>query len=304
MLPGAQLFTPSTHSQSEHTILFSRLSYIQIMSVSSQPTTATINRITAFIAVQDGSETAQQLLPSIRNRLATGRASPPAEEVILEMIRKVQANVKHWHEKESKKAKVEQQYAELQERMASSRMTASRKQQIQRDNIDIIHAYERRKVVLKTPQIIAQEKLVSALAELREKNILHSRERKRMEAEAKQQRKDKRREEKQARKEKEAAEKADKRAAEEKKRDEEIELRGRIKDQRALQQLEAAAKVMDLERKEKLAADRHAKLEESLQILVDSEIAKRGLGRGQKRARREEIVESEEDKENIEPEGQ
>ena len=86
-------------------------------------------------------------------------------------------------------------------------MTASRKQQIQRDNIDIIHAYERRKVVLKTPQIIAQEKLVSALAELREKNILHSRERKRMEAEAKQQRKDKRREEKQARKEKEAAEK-------------------------------------------------------------------------------------------------
>ena len=214
MLPGAQLFTPSTHSQSEHTILFSRLSSIQIMSVSSQPPTATINRITAFIAVQDGSETAQQLLPSIRNRLATGRASPPAEEVILEMIRKVQANVKHWHEKESKKAKVEQQYAELQERMASSRMTASRKQQIQRDNIDIIHAYERRKVVLKTPQIIAQEKLVSALAELREKNILHSRERKRMEAEAKQQRKDKRREEKQARKEKEAAEKADKRAAE------------------------------------------------------------------------------------------
>ena len=88
--------------------MFSRLSYIQIMSVSSQPPTATINRITAFIAVQDGSETAQQLLPLIRNRLATGRASPPAEEVILEMIRKVQANVKHCHEKESKKAKVEQ----------------------------------------------------------------------------------------------------------------------------------------------------------------------------------------------------
>jgi len=73
------------------------------MPLSVDPPNATINKLTAFIAAQDGSETQQQLLPLMRNRLATGRASPPSEEVVSEIIRKVQGNVKHWIEKESRK---------------------------------------------------------------------------------------------------------------------------------------------------------------------------------------------------------
>jgi len=183
-------------------------------------------------------------------------------------------------------------------------MTPSRKQQIERESIHIIHAYEKRKVVLRTPQLIAQEKLVKALAELRERNVQYTRDRKRMESEAKQERKAKRREERKAREEKGAAEKAEKRAAEEKKKDEEQELKIRIRDQRALQSLESAAKVMDLETLQKQAAERTERIDGKLEKLFDLELEARASRRGVKRARREEIVESEEDKENIEPDGE
>jgi hypothetical protein len=271
------------------------------MSVPGHPAPTLIKKITAFFAAQDGSETKKQLIPSLRAHLSTGRASAPTEDALSEVIRKLQDRVKRWNSKQHATEKTIAEYQALQERLASTRLTAARKATIEAESAPIIRAYKKRKQQKRTAQIVMEEKLVKVLAGLREKNKTWTEEREKVEAEQKEEKKAQKSEERKLREERAAAEKAERKAAEEKKKDEELELKTRIRDQRALQSLEAKAKVMDLETAQRRAAERAERIEGKLEKLLDLELQARANKHGGRRAMRDDAEESEEDKENIEP---
>ena len=86
-------------------------------------------------------------------------------------------------------------------------MTTARKAQTKKINARLIKTFHTTKKPIRTVQIIAEEKLVNALAALKERNVQHTTAKKDQEKQATEERKAKRREQKKQREEREAAEK-------------------------------------------------------------------------------------------------
>ena len=271
------------------------------MPSSILPSIPNLKRLTTFIEAQDGSKKKNELLPQMGGKLAVGQASPPTSKAVSAIISKVQSDVKHFREKQRNKEHAEEQYAAFQQRMDSTRMTQARRTQMEKMNNAIIHAFKNTKAPVRTAVISAEEKLSDALAALRERNAQHTAEREQQERLAVEERKAKRTEEKKQREESIAAEKAEKRAAEAKQRDEENELKTKIRDQRALQSLEAKARVMNLEIEQKQKAQRDDRISGMLEILLKRQVEGEPDRRRAKRPREDNILESDDDQENIDP---
>jgi len=299
-----QLFTPVSYNRYEHTIRFRRHSFTRIMSSPALPPLAHLKRLTTFIAAQDGSQTWKQLLPLMRGPLTPGRGLAPSEDDIVAIVRAVQQRVKHRHENQRRREAEAANAAVLQQQAVSLRPRARNTAPAQNSNAPASSRPRKAKKAETTAQTQTEERLVSALAELRERNVQYTEARKQAEAEERKAKRATRDEERKASKAKEAAEKAAKKAEAAKMRSDELELKTKLRDQRALQALEAKAQKLNWEKIEFEAAERAKRIDAKIEKVLDHEIEKFEPERGQKRPREEADEEEEENKENIEPEGE
>jgi hypothetical protein len=265
---------------------------------------AHLKRLIAVVRTQDGSKTQKELLPLMRASLSVGRASPPSEDIIAETIRTVQQRVKHRHEKQRKKEAEETRIAALEAQAVNTR---SRQRDSAAAPNTTTSASRRPKKVSKvevTAQTRAEDQLVAALAELRVRNAQHTNEQKKLIEEERKAKTASKAAERKERKEKEAREKKEKQEKTAKQRAEELELKDKLRDKRAKQSLEAAAEKHYYEKEQKEALKRAKRIDRKIEILLDLQTEVLKAARGQKRARDAEAEDSEEDKENIEPEGE
>ena len=193
---------------------------------------------------------------------------------------------------------MEADYKALQEKLASTRLTAARRAEYEKANAAIIRAYKNRKKVVKDKWTAAEERLVSAVAELRERNVKCAADEQLREAEDKLRRKAAKEEEKQARKDKEAAEKAERKQAEEQKKEAELELKTKARDERAKMLMDAKARTLNTDKQK--AAD--AALQRSVNVEMKGLLHLMKLKlRAELGIVEEEKAEDESDKENVEP---
>jgi hypothetical protein len=159
-------------------------------------------------------------------------------------------------------------YEELKERMANTRMPASRRADYERKNAHIIEAYNERKEVKENKWGAEEERVVQGMDELVVKRREWREEKERKEAEDKQARKRKARDEKEERLSKKRKEKEDKHAAEEQKLRAAEAKRAKLRDQRASQLFELKQAKLDRRRlgAEDLELDRQLK-RETLSVL-------------------------------------
>jgi len=304
VLLTAQLLTSSSSSQSGTTHVFARLFFIRIMSSAASVPVAHLKRITAVVEAEDGARTQKELLPLMRASLPTGRASPPSEESIAETIRQVQQRVKHRHERERKREAAEAAIAEQAARAASTR--ARQRNSTAAAAISTPTRRQPKKAQRAEPlaQVRAEDRLVSALAELRARNAEHTKQQKTQADEDKKARAASKAVERKEKKEKEAQEKKENRERIAKQRADEQELSIRLRDHRARQSLEAAAKKHTYEEEQREAAARTKILEEKMEVLIDLETKAVRASLRSKRAREATDDESEEDKENVAPQSE
>lgn len=274
------------------------------MSHSTSLPLAHLKRLTAVLEAADGSKTQKELIPLMRRSLSVGRASPPSEEVISDTIRAVQQRVKHRHDRQRKKEAEEARIAALEEQAVNTR--ARRRSSAAASDISTSASRRSNKVrkVEVTAQTRAEDKLAAALAELRVRNVNHTEEQRKLVAEEKKARAASKAAERKERKEKEAQEKKEQKEKTAAEREKEAELRESIRLANARGGLEAAAKKHSYEDEEREAQQRRKRIDNKLEILIDLETEALQAARGRKRAREAPDEESEEDKENIEPEGE
>ena len=155
-----------------------------------------------------------------------------------------------------------------------------------------------------TPQTRAQVKLYTALAELRVRNVQHTAQQQAAAIEERKARAESKRAERKERKAKEADAQQEKRERTAKQRADERELKDKIRDQRALQSLTAAARQRLYEQAQMAALERAERIDNKMEHLIDLQTERLEGKRGRKRGRETAPDESEEDKENVEPEGE
>ena len=272
------------------------------MPYAASVSVAHLKRITAVVEAEDGSKTQKELLPLMRASLPVGRASPPSEESIAETIRQVQQRVKHRRERQRKKEAEEAAIAEREAQAANTRLRQRSSTAAASTSTAARRQTKKAKTAEPAAQVRAEDKLVSALAELRARNVQHTKEHKKLVDEDRKAQAASKAAETKERKEKEAQEKKANKERTAKQRADELELTVKIRDQRARQSLEAAAKKHTYENEQKEALERAKRIDEKLEVLIDLETAALKAARGIKRARESTDDESEDDKENVEPE--
>ena len=177
-------------------------------------------------------------------------------------------------------------YKAVKERLDNPRLKPETKAAIERDSAHIIRAGRRTPAPKQTTRGLAEERLVKALGELKEKNARWAAEAKQNEEEAKKRKREQKQEEKKAREEREAAEKEEKKKAEQERREREVELRTRQTDVRAMQVLDAKTKQMDLEKERKKEAERRERIDNKLEKVLDLLIADRLGAESERKGRR------------------
>ena len=301
VLPSVYLFTPFEFSHAEAITVLHFSPSLQFMSVPNHTPLTLFRHVTDFIRAQNGSQTQKQLLPSLVEAVSRRTRAAHTEHDFSELIRKSQDSVRRFRSVVQRRKAAAAAYKAVKERLDNPRLKPETKAAIERDSAHIIRAGRRTPAPKQTTRGLAEERLVKALGELKEKNARWAAEAKQNEEEAKRRKREQKQEEKKAREEREAAEKEEKKKAEQERREREVELRTRQTDVRAMQVLDAKTKQMDLEKERKKEAERRERIDNKLEKVLDLLIADRG---GRKRKKREEADESESDKENVEPEGE
>ena len=260
-----------------------------------------LTHITQYLASQDGSKTQKQLLPSLAEHISRRHSANNDVDSLSTIITKIQHEARRIRAVQKATAVAELHYSELQERLASTRLTAVRRAVIERENAGIIRAYNNRKILKTDKWTQVEERLVAALTALKERNNLWAAEKEKAKQEDKERKEEQKKQEKKEKEEKKAAEKEEKQKAEQAKRDREAELKARQTDVRAMQTLDAKAKQLDLEKERQEEAARRKRIDAKLETLLDLFIDN---AQHTKRQRRDETAESDSDKENVRPEGQ
>jgi DNA polymerase III gamma/tau subunit len=275
------------------------------MSGPARPPFTLYKHITDFIDRQNGSQTQKQLLPAIAEHVSTAKRMPQTVDSILTIIHKSQDDMRRFRLEVHRWKTGEAEWTTLQKTLENKRLTVARRAAIEMANARIIRAHDKRSGK-SAPKLdkrgIAEERLVKALNELKEKNVQWAAQAERDAEEEKQRKREQKREEKKEREEKKAADKEVKKQADQEKRNREAELRARQTDLRAMQSLDAKAQQVKLEKDKKEEAERRKTIDNlmitALKIFIDPQQGTKG----RKRQRREEPVVSDSDKENIEPE--
>ena len=301
VLPSVQLSTSFNFSPCETIIQQPASSSLQTMPAAAPPPLVLFKHVTAFIREQTGSQTQKQLLPALTEYVSKRTRSQHTEHDVSELIRKSHDGVRRFRLKVQKRKTVKAQWEALQERLKSSRLTPTRRAAIERDNAHVIAAHRKAAALNQSSREQAEERLVQALGELKEKCEQWTAETERQKEEEKKRKKVQKQEERAAKEEKAAAEREEKKQVEQEKREREAELRARQTDVRAMQALDAKARQLNLEKERVEEAERRKRIDGKVENLLDLLIAER---QGKKRRKREEAEESESDKENQEPNGE
>lgn len=192
-------------------------------------------------------------------------------------------------------------YAALQERLATIRGNATRRAAMLADNADTVRNFKGKKAPSRDRRIVAEERLVDVLAELREKNVRMGAEEREAEAEAKRVKAEQKAERKRAIEERKAALREDKQLQTEQKQAQEEELKMRQTDVRALQVLNLKARQASMEKDQHAEAVRRKRIDEKLEKALDIIIAERT---GKAAALSERKDNSDSDSENVDPVGE
>ena len=271
------------------------------MATVAPPPVVLLTRITAFIEAQNGGETVKELLPSLALHVSTPRAVPQTAESVSEIICVSQVHTKRMRERIHKREKAVGLHKELMEKAASTRLTVERRVNLLKAGAPTIRAFKTVKIVTKNARMMAEEKLTTAVAELRKRNNKAAADERQRVLDEKEETKQKKEEEKKVKEAQKAAEKAEKKLAEENKKAAELELRLRLTDERALQLMDAKAKKVNSEKQrlEDAAEQREAtKLTKiALRMWIDQQPRQSVLSD----EKDEETEENDDNKENIEP---
>jgi hypothetical protein len=170
--------------------------------------------------------------------LHTRRTETFTEQTLLKLLEKLRKRVTALRGKKEELKRVVADYEELQERMANTRMPASRRADYERRNAHIIEAYNEQKEIKESKWDAEEERVVQGMEELVVRGRERREQRERKQAEDKEARKRKAKEDKEEREAKKRKEKEDKRAAEQQKQKEAEERRAKLRDQRANQVFE------------------------------------------------------------------
>jgi hypothetical protein len=238
------------------------------MPSSAQHPLPFLKSFTAFYAEQDGSQTWKQLILTMIDWLHSRRTETFTEQTLLNALQKLRKRVISLRGKKKEVKRVVTDYEELRERMANTRMPASRRADYERRNAHIIEAYNERKEIKESKWDAEEERMVQGMDELVVRRRERREEKERREAEDKQARKRKARDEKEERLAKKRKEKDDKHAAEEQKLRDAEAKRAKLRDQRASQLFELKQAQLDKRRlgAEDLKLDRKLK-RETLSVL-------------------------------------
>ena len=288
----------------EHTILFARRLFTTAMSSIAPLPLAHLKRLTAFINARDGSQPVKELLPLMRAALSSGRASPPSETIISENIRAVQKRVKHRHERQRLREEAEAASAAAVAQAVSTRARQRSAAPASTSRAPASRQPKKVKQGESTAQIREEERLVAALAALRQRNVQFTAERAEAAKAARKAKADALSAERKQKKQQEVDEARAKRETLEQQRAEEQKLKVKIRDERALQSLTAAAKKHEYEQEQHEAMERAKRLDAKLEKVLDNVLEEQEQRRGQKRAREELSDESQENKENVEPQSE
>lgn len=169
------------------------------MSSSAQHPLPLLKSFTAFYAEQDGSQTWKQLIPNMIDWLHPRRTERFTEQTLLSVLQKMRKRVSSLRGKKEEVKRAVADYEELKERMANTRMPASRRADYDRRNAHIIEAYNNRKEIKESKWDAEEERVVQGMDELVVKRREWREEKERKEAEDKQARKRKARDEKEER---------------------------------------------------------------------------------------------------------
>ena len=205
------------------------------MTTSAQLPLPLLKSFTTFYAEQDGSQTWKQLLPTMINWLHTRRTENFTEPALLSVLEKLRKRVIALRGKKKDVNRVVTDYDELQARMASTRMPASRKADYERRNAHVIEAYNSRKEIKESKWEAEEEKVVQGMEGLTVRRRELREEREKKQAEDKQARKRKTKDEKDERLAKKRKEKKDKTAKDDQKGKDGDVKRTKLRDQRASQ---------------------------------------------------------------------
>jgi hypothetical protein len=263
-----------------------------------------LKRLTAFIDGQDGSQTQKQLLPLMCGALSIRGGLPPTEDSVAEAVQAIQLRVRHRHDKQRKREAEEARTAAMEAQAANTRSRRRNAAPAPDFTISVSRRRKSAQRVEATPQIRAEDKLYTALAELRVRNVQHTAEQRAAAIEERKARAESKKAERKERKAKEAEEQQEKRERTAKQRADERELKEKIRDQRALQSLTAAARQRLYEQAQMAALERAERIDNKMEHLIDLQTERLEGKRGRKRGREAAPDESEEDKENVEPEGE
>jgi hypothetical protein len=238
------------------------------MSSSAQHPLPLLKSFTAFYAEQDGTQTWRQLIPAMIDWLHTRRTELFTEQTLLKLLEKLRKRVTALRGKKQELKRVVTNYEELQERMANTRMPASRRADYERRNAHIIDAYNERKEIKESKWDAEEERVVQGMEELVVRGREQKEQREKKEAEDKEARKRKVKEDKEEREAKRRKEKEDKRAAEEQIQKAAEERRAKLREKRASQLFELKQAKLDKKRlgAEDLELDRRVK-REALSVL-------------------------------------
>lgn len=304
MLLTPQLCTSASYRASEHTNRIALVVTTTAMSLPALLSLAQLKRLTNFVAGQDGSQTQKELLPLMCAQLSIRGGLPPTEKSVGEAIQAIQLRVRHRLETKRRREAEETSAAQQAVQAASARSTRRNTTQAVAQRSSTSRARTAAKKAAATPQTRAEDKLHAALAELRERSVQYTAAQKEKAAEQRKQQAADRKADRQQKKADEAAERKAERDRLVKQRADERELKEKMRDQRALQSLTAAARQRMYEEKQLAALDRQERIDGKFEHLLELETEALEAQLGPKRARRAVSAESEEDKENVEPDGE
>ena len=224
-----------------------------------------LKHIADFFAAQDGSEKRKQLQAGLFDYITQHSSTPYTQQSLSDIITKVQHEVRRYRARKSAAERAKADYAVLQERLATVRGNATRRSAMLADNEDFVRNFKSKKAPSRDRRIVAKERLVDVLAELREKNVRMGAEEREAAAEAKREKAEQKAERKRAREERKAALREEKQLQTEQKQAQEEELKMRQTDVRALQALNLKARQANMERDQHAEAVRRKRIDEKLE---------------------------------------
>ena len=185
-------------------------------------------------------------------------------------MRRAQKHVKQLHTTEQTNKEAKDNYDELQVMKGQiGNSTPAKLELYDKKNEKIITAYHNIVKVKRDRGIIAEERFIKCMNELKEKGKLLAQQRRKDRAEAKIAKKQTREGEKKAKEEKEAVQKAEKKAIEEKKKEAEEDIKLQRQELRAAESLALRAKALESSAEKLAAADRAKVIDAKVIAVLD-----------------------------------